>query len=113
MRDAVLQGHAIQKFHRDEGLTFIVADLVNGADVWMVQSRGGAGFAAKTLQRLRVLGKIVGKKFQRDKSPELGIFGLVNDTHASAAKFLDNAVVRNGFVDHNAEAKLWSAILGT
>jgi hypothetical protein len=29
-----------------------------------------------------------------------GVFGLVNDTHAAAAQFLDDAVVRDGLADH-------------
>ena len=54
--DAVLQGHAFEKLHGDEGLAVVFADLVDGADVGMVQRRGGAGFALEALERLRVLG---------------------------------------------------------
>ncbi len=36
--DAMLQRHAVQKFHDDERLTFVLADLVDRADVGMVQS---------------------------------------------------------------------------
>jgi hypothetical protein len=40
----------------DEGLTFVLADLMDRADVGMVQSRSRAGFTTETFQRLRVLG---------------------------------------------------------
>ena len=35
--DAVLEGLAFQVLHHNEGLTFMVTDVVNGADVGMVQ----------------------------------------------------------------------------
>ena len=44
--DAVLQRHAIEKFHGDEGLAVLLADVVNGADVGMIQRGGGLGFAS-------------------------------------------------------------------
>jgi hypothetical protein len=49
VRDPVLQGHAIQKLHRDERLVLVLADFVDGTDIGMVQGRGGTCFAAKVL----------------------------------------------------------------
>jgi hypothetical protein len=31
----------------------------------------------------------------------LGVFRFVDDTHAPAAEFIHNPVMRNGFVDHS------------
>jgi hypothetical protein len=47
---AVLQGLAAQHFHHDELLAAVPGNFVDGADVGMVQSRGGAGLAAKNVQ---------------------------------------------------------------
>jgi hypothetical protein len=47
---AVLQGLAAQHFHHDELLAAVLGKFVDGADVGMVQSRGGAGLAAKSVQ---------------------------------------------------------------
>ena len=66
--DRVLQGHAIQKLHGDEGLAILFADVVNGADVGMVERGSGLGLALKALQRLAVLGDIVGQKLQGDEA---------------------------------------------
>jgi hypothetical protein len=49
---AVLQGLAAQHFHHDELLAAVPGNFVDGADVGMVQSRGGAGLAAKNVQGL-------------------------------------------------------------
>ena len=35
-----------------------------------------------------------------------GVFGLVDHTHATAAKFFDDAVVRDYLVDHSEEMQL-------
>jgi hypothetical protein len=36
--DAMFQRHTIQKFHDDERLTFMLADLIDRTDIGMVQS---------------------------------------------------------------------------
>jgi hypothetical protein len=41
----------------------MLADLVDGADIRMVQGRSRTGFTAETFQCLRVLGDIVGQEF--------------------------------------------------
>ena len=86
--DLVLQGHAIEKLHGDERAPFVIADLVNRADVGMIQRRGGARFPAKTLQRLRILRDFIRQKFERDEAAKVGIFGLVDHAHATAAQLL-------------------------
>ena len=37
--DPVAQRHAIQKLHRNEGLAFLLTDVIDGADVGVVQGR--------------------------------------------------------------------------
>ena len=83
-----------------KALAFLLADVVDGADVGMVQGGGGLGFAPEAVQGLRVLGDIVGQEFERDEATERGVFGLVDHTHAAAAQLLDDAVVRDGLADH-------------
>ena len=98
----MLQRHAVQILHDDERLPVLLADFVDGADVGMVQGGGCLCFALKTGQGLRVLGNIIGQKLQRDEAAEAWVLGLVDHTHAAAAEFLDDAVVRDGLADHGA-----------
>ena len=98
--DAVLEGHAFEKFHGDEGLIIVLADLVDRADVGVVQRRSGTGLAAETFERVRIAGNVSRKEFQGDKSAQADVFGLVDYAHASAAEFLDDAVVRDGLAYH-------------
>ena len=90
---------AVQKLHGDEGSAVVFADFVDRADVGMVQRGSGAGLAAKAFERLRIVRDIVRKKFQSDEAAERSVFGFVDDAHAAAAEFFDNAVMRDGLAD--------------
>ena len=50
--DHVLQRLAVQVFHGDECLAILLTNVVNGADIGMIQSGSGPGFSAETLQGL-------------------------------------------------------------
>ena len=53
-RDHVFERLPLQKLHYDERLVLPLVNLMNRADVGVVQTRGGAGFALKTFQSLRL-----------------------------------------------------------
>ena len=98
--DAVLQRHAVQILHDDERLPVLLADVVDGADVGMVQGGCGACFPPKARERLRVLGQFFGKKLQGDEAVQPRVLGLIDHAHPAAAQLLDDAVVRDGLADH-------------
>src|ERR1700704_1705516 len=95
----MLQGHAVEKLHHDEGLAFTLADFVDGTDVGMIQGRRGTSFSAEPFERLWVSGNIFRKELQGDEATKLRVLGLVDDTHPAAAQLLDDAVVRDGLAD--------------
>jgi hypothetical protein len=78
----------------------LVINFVDGADIRMIQCRGGLGFTLKAAERLRVFGDVVGKELESDKATELYVLSLVNHTHPAAAEFFDDAIVRDGLADH-------------
>jgi len=51
-----------EHLHDDEGVSIGLVNLVNGADVGMVQRRRGLGFTPKTGQRLGITGDLVGQE---------------------------------------------------
>src|SRR5207302_731233 len=110
-RDAVLQGHAFEVLHHDEGLAIVLIDFVNGADVGMIESGSGARFTLKTLEGLGVGGDVLGKKFEGDEAAQLDVLGLIDNTHASAAEFLNDAVMGDGLADHGS-AELRNLMFG-
>jgi len=104
IRDQVLQGRAVEKLHHDERLPVLLVNLVDGADVRMVQPGSGLGFPLEAAESLRVLGHILGQELEGNKAIQFDVFGLVDDAHATAAELLDNPVVRNGLADHGVQA---------
>jgi hypothetical protein len=96
----MLQCFAFQVFHGDEARFVAFADLINSADVGMIQRRGCSCFPAEALQRSYVLRNAIRQEFQRDKPPQRKVFGLVHHPHTATTELFDNPVVRNCLADH-------------
>ena len=99
--DQMLQRHALQKLHGDERLAVLLADVVDGADVGMIQRGSRLRFALEAAERLGIAGDFVGQELEGDETAQPRVFGLVDHTHPAAAELPDNAVVRDGLADHN------------
>ena len=89
----VLQRQPIQKLHDDEALLALLDNVVNRADVGMIQCRGGFRFTPETGQCLRVFGYFVWQELEGNKPAELHILSLIDDAHPAAAQLFDDAVV--------------------
>ena len=77
----------------------LFTDVVDGADVGMVQRRRRLGFAPEASQGDRVAGDFIRQKLERHKAVQARVFGFVDHTHTAAAQLLDDAIVRNGLTD--------------
>ena len=100
----MVQGHAFHELHDHEDAAFFFADVVNGANIGMVQRGSGFGFALKAFQSLRIARKIVGQKLQGDEASQAGIFGLVDHAHTAATKLFNHSIVRDGLANHWRES---------
>ena len=96
LSDAAFESLALEEFHGDKRPPFEASDIVNGADIRVIERRRSARFAAESLDRLRVLRNVVGEKFQGDASAQPGVLGLVDHSHSAAAQLFQDAIVRNG-----------------
>ncbi len=101
--DQMRQRYPVEKLHGDEGLTILLADVVDSANVGVVQRGCSLGLALKTGEGLGIFGHIVRQEFEGDETMKPGVFSLINHSHTAAANFLDNAIVRDGLADHCAE----------
>src|ERR1035437_978669 len=99
----MLQRHSIEELHGDERATVLLVNVVDGADVGMVQRRGGASFAPQALQRMPVVSQIVGKKLEGDETAETCVLGLTPPPPPAAPELLDDAVVRDGCASHEMD----------
>src|SRR6202161_4068723 len=93
--DALLESLAFQQLHRNEGALFKFPDIVNRANVWVIQRRREARIALKTLDCLGITPNIAGKKLQRNLPAKTRVLRLVNDAHASACNNFEDGVVTN------------------
>ena len=85
----------LQQFHGDEGSPIGLINLVDRADVRVVQRGSSLGFPLETAKSLCVVGELVGKEFQGDVATELEVFGLVDHAHAPAPDLAEYAVMGN------------------
>ncbi len=84
--DPVPQGPAGAEGHGDESLPLVFIDLVDGADVRMVETGGDLGFADEA-RPLGVGAEHPGpEELQGDGPLELRVLGLVNDAHPPLAQ---------------------------
>jgi len=112
-RDTMGERHASEQLHGDEGLTLVFVHFEDGADVGVVQGRGGARFPSETTECLGMVDDVISQELQGNEAVKLGVLGLVDHTHAAASELLDDAVVRYGLADHEWPLKLWGRrILG-
>src|SRR5215472_8095053 len=95
---------ALQQFHGDEGSPLRLINLVDGADVRMIQCGSCLGFTLKTAERMRAFGCVVRQELERNKATELHILGFKNDPHRAGAKLLNDVIVRNGLANHWRES---------
>ena len=101
--DEVAQRHAFEQLHDDERLAPVVlVDVVDGADVRMIQRGGGPRFAVESLQRVRLGDERLGQELQGNHPREPRVLGLEHDAHAAAAQSLENPVMGDGLADHGS-----------
>ena len=104
----MFQRLAFHQFHGNEGLAVAFVNIVNRADVWMVQSRCSTRFSFEPLQGLAVLCQFLGQELQGHEAAQLDVLGLIHHTHAATTELLQDAVVGNGFANHHSVTWLTS-----
>ena len=90
--DLVLQRLPLDVLHGDVGPVLALADLVDDADVRVVQRRGRLGLDEEALLELGLVHEVRGEELQGHGSLELEVLGLVDDTHTAVADLLDDPV---------------------
>jgi hypothetical protein len=91
---------ALQLLHDDKGMAVVVLDIVDGADVRVVQAGRRPRFAFEAVQRLAVADHVVRDELQGHMPAEAKVFSLINNAHASATDFPDDAIVGDRLADH-------------
>src|SRR5439155_25954346 len=66
--NAVLYRQAIEKLHRDESVPIVFANVINSADVRVVQGGCCLRLSAETGKRLRVTGNFLRQELEGDET---------------------------------------------
>ena len=86
--DPLLQRLALVVRHHEVELAVgRLVDLVDGADVGVVQRRGRLGFLQEPLLGRLVAGQVRREELDGDLALEAGVLGRVDDPHAAVAEF--------------------------
>jgi hypothetical protein len=93
------QALAFEQLHGDERRTAVLVDLMNRADIRVIQCGSGASFAIEALERDGILRKFFGDEFQGDAAAKFGVLGCIDHTHPAAANPYENAVVGDRIAD--------------
>jgi len=95
-----------------KALPFSLADVVNSADVGMVQRGSGFRLTPKSFQSLAVLGYVFWKELESNKPVEARVLCFVHHVHTAATEPLDDAIVRDGLVNQVWEFRHCAEMLG-
>ncbi len=87
--------------HREEDLPVSFVNLVDRADIGVIESGSGLCFSNEALSVLFVFEDVGTQEFRCDLTLQLGVLGLVDDTHSAVADLGGDLVVRDGLVDHD------------
>ncbi len=88
------QGRAVVEGHGQKTHAFVLADLVDGADVRMVEGGCGLGLAAEADLVGGARGAPVMEELDRHLAAQLDVLGEIDDAHAAAAERPEQPVMR-------------------
>jgi len=98
--DAVLQHYAVEILHGDKCFPVLFADVINRADVGVVQCGCSLSLASEAREYQRIAGDVLGQEFEGDKTLQARVFGFVDHTHAPAAELFNDPVMRDALSYH-------------
>lgn len=91
--DGLRQGTALDQLHGQEVLAVVLADVVDGNNVGMIQPRGGLSLHAKAPhfgRRSQLAGT---DHLQRHRAVETNLSGSVYDSHPALGQLLKQVIV--------------------
>jgi hypothetical protein len=100
---ALLERLALVVAHGDEDLPVRgLVDLVDGADVGMVERGGGLCLGAKAGPGLWILRQVERQELERDHPAQVRVLGLVDHAHGARAHPFEDPVVGNRLPNHTS-----------
>ncbi len=92
--------------HGDEGLPVNLVNLVNSADIRVLQRCRGFRFPDKAPTAFVVRDQVGSQKLERDGTAELFVDRFVDPTHPAFPKFFEDFVMRDGLAGHGFKVRV-------
>jgi hypothetical protein len=83
---------SFEKFRDEVGRAVVLADVVDGEDVWMIQRSDGAGFLLEATQAIGVFRESFRQDFDRNVAAEARVLRAKHFAHSARANRRDNFV---------------------
>jgi hypothetical protein len=99
VRQQLAQGLPLEQLHHEVGSALVLADVVDRADILMVQRGSGACFGAKPLEGAGVR-QFVWDELEGDGPSQANVFARVDDTHPTGTQLGGDAIVTNRASEH-------------
>ncbi len=106
-REPLREALALQVLHDQEVDAILLANVIEGADVGVIQGRDGAGLALEALAGLGVIGGLRGENLDGHGAVQAGVPGPVHFPHATRPQRGDDGVrpkARVGGERHEADS---------
>ena len=99
--DPAAERLALEQLHHENAPALVDADVVDRADVRMIERRRDPRFALEAVGDVGRQLDALRQQLQRDVTAEARVDGLVDDAHSAGAELPDDAVVENLITDHD------------
>ncbi len=80
------EAFSLEQFGHDEGRAFLLADVMNGEDVRVIERGHGARLLLEATETVGFAGEGLGNNFQSDIAAEASIARAIDLAHASGAE---------------------------
>src|SRR5262245_4014407 len=100
--NAFFQGFAIKVFHHDKWPAVVLADIVDRANLRMIECRRSSRLVSKSFERERVSRPLFRQEFHRHEPPQSHVFRFVHYAHAAGSKLRKDLVMGNCLANHLA-----------
>ncbi len=84
-----------QEFHHDEGLVAVLPNIVEGADVGVIEGRRSPGLSTKALNGMGIIEVIERKELNSYWAAQSSVSSPIDDTHPALTDLLKDQIVRD------------------
>src|SRR5439155_10999389 len=90
----------LEQLHNDERLVSVFVNVMDGADVGMIERGGGFGLTPEAFQCEVILREALRQELESHEAMQVCVLGPVDHSHTTAAELFQDTVMGDGAADH-------------